>query len=138
VTFYVDPSQPPGHRVAMIQPVPRGTLRPGMIGGLPVMALSMDGQNGPAWGIGRTVLAGRYIIALPGCDDDPAKRAARYVHAMRFPTGADAARLGELVRQTIAATGHAAAHALHVAATKHAAEIAAIIARTQPEPGTAV
>ena len=138
LTLYIDPSQPPGARVSVIEDVPRGTLRPGMIGGLPVSALSLDGQAGSAWGVGRTVLFGRYIIQLPGCDDNPHARAIRYVHAMRFPGALDASRLGYLARRTIAATGHGSAAALEVAATRHAAEIAAIIARTQPEPGTAV
>ena len=135
MTLYIDPSQLPGHRVAIIQPVPKGTLRAGMIGGLPVSALSLDGQAGSAWGAGRTVLFGRYIIQLPGADDNPQARAGRYVRAMRFPGSLDASRLGCLARRTIAATGHAHACALEVAATEHAAEIASILDRTPPEPG---
>lgn len=135
MTLYIDPSQPPGHRVAIIERVPKGTLRAGMIGGLPVSALSLDGQAGSAWGVGKTVLFGRYIIQLPGCDDNPDARASRYVHVMRFPCALDASRLGHLARRTIAATSHAHAGALEVAATEHAAEIAEILDRTPPEPG---
>jgi len=138
LTLYIDPTQPPGARVSVIEDVPKGTLRPGMIGGVPVHALSLDGQSGQAWAMGRTVLFGRYIIRLPGYDDRPAERAAAQVRAMRFPGGLDASRLGELARRTIAATGHGSAAALEVAATRHAAEIAEIIARTPPEPRTAV
>lgn len=125
--LHVIPTNPAGQRV--IRPaweMPPGVLRPIAAGGVVVSIYHPQGLRGPGWFLGGAALLGEAVISLPGCDGDPEAHAARVVRMMRFPTGPDADRLGELLRAMGAAKTCAEAAAKILAAGDVAAEIRGI------------
>ena len=129
MTLLILPAAPSGHRVAACSQPPPGASRPMLLGGLPVLAMPLDGLDGPGWAVGHHVMTGRCVVTLPACDDRPEERAATWVRTLRFPVGPDAERLGALAREVMGdATPEARARRL-VRAGEHAAEIADILRR---------
>lgn len=125
--LHVIPGNPAGQRV--IRPeweMPPGVLRPIAAGGVVVGIYHPQGLRGPGWFLGGAALLGEAVLGLPGCDSDPEAHAVRVVGMMRFPVGADADRLGELLRDLGAAKTCAEAAARIVAAGDVAAEIRGI------------
>lgn len=131
MTLWIDPTAPRGHRVAACDPLPRGVARPMLIDGRPVSVFAIDGNGGDGWAIGRHVLTGRVIVALPGCDDEPEAMLEAWLATLRFPTGRDASRLGCLIREAVAEVDPATRDGRLVQAGKRSAEIADILTRAE-------
>lgn len=131
MTLIINPTAPRGQRIAACDPLPRGVGCPMLINGRPVSVFAVDGNSGDGWAVGKHVLTGRVIIALPGCDDRPEEILRGFLAALRFPTGRDASRLGCLIREAVAEVGPEARAGRTVNAGKRSAEIADILSRSE-------
>lgn len=131
ITLLIDPTAPRGHRVAACKPLPPGVGRQMLIDGLPMAVFAIDGNAGDGWSVGRHVLTGRVIVALPGCDDQPETFLRRWLATLRFPAGRDASRLGCLIREAVAEVNPKARDGRMVEAGKRSAEIADILSRAE-------
>lgn len=131
MTLLIDPTAPRGQRVAACDPLPRGVAVPMLIDGRPVSVFAIDGNAGDGWAIGRHVLTGRVIVALPGFDDEPEVMLEGWLATIRFPVGRDASRLGHLIREAVAEVDPATRDGRLVQAGKRSAEIADILGRAE-------